>query len=221
MILFGLLFIGNLTASFSPKNVFAQSVGNPSEDMSKKMGVMPFIKVRAVGTIKDVLDVPLSELSFNPENISTESDIILTGIMHEEMKKRHAERIVSLLESIITYDRTIIKTDKTETLRTLGRKIGETLGVDMIWVGCIWQYKRRVGSAIAVSSPASVGFGIGMIDVSTGELLWQGRFEETQRPLLDNILDAKAFFKKGAKWLTADELARFGINELFEKYPFK
>jgi hypothetical protein len=51
-------------------------------------------------------------------------------------------------------------------------------------------------------------------------MLWKGRFEETQKSLSENILEAKSFFKKGAKWLTADDLALYGVKEIFRKYPF-
>jgi len=32
-------------------------------------------------------------------------------------------------------------------------------------------------------------------------------------------LDTWAFIKKGAKWLSADELARYGVREVFKKFP--
>jgi hypothetical protein len=51
-------------------------------------------------------------------------------------------------------------------------------------------------------------------------MLWQAKFDKTQRSLSEDILDARAFFKKGAKWLTADQLARYGVNEIFKKFPF-
>lgn len=37
--------------------------------------------------------------------------------------------------------------------------------------------------------------------------------------LSENVLDAKAFLKRKGKWLTANELARYGINEIFKKSP--
>jgi hypothetical protein len=55
--------------------------------------------------------------------------------------------------------------------------------------------------------------------VANGKTLWKGSFKESQRVLSENILDARAFFKKGAKWLSADELARYGVREILEDFP--
>jgi hypothetical protein len=58
------------------------------------------------------------------------------------------------------------------------------------------------------------------MDIAGGKMLWEGCFEETRRSLSENILDPRAFFKKWAKWLNADDLARFGIKKIFKKYPY-
>ncbi len=42
-------------------------------------------------------------------------------------------------------------------------------------------------------------------------------FDKTQQSLSENLLDAPAFFKHGAKWLTAEELTRGGAETMAEK----
>lgn len=78
--------------------------------------------------------------------------------------------------------------------------------------------KRRIGGSLATSRSASVGFTICLIDVPTGEVLWKGSFEESQKSLSENLLDIKGFLKKDAKWVTADDLTRYGIRELLKKF---
>jgi hypothetical protein len=65
-----------------------------------------------------------------------------------------------------------------------------------------------------------VGFALFFIEVSTGALLWNDSFSETQRSLSENIMAAKEFFEMGGRWLTADELALYGVKELMKKFPF-
>ena len=72
---------------------------------------------------------------------------------------------------------------------------------------------------MGVESPASVAFAVGLIDVASGKMLWEATFDKTQRSLSEDIRDAPAFFKEGAKWLTAKELARYGVNQIFKKFP--
>jgi hypothetical protein len=52
-------------------------------------------------------------------------------------------------------------------------------------------------------------------------MLWTAKFAQTQGYLSDNVLDVWAFVKKGAKWLSADELARYGVEEAFKRSPFQ
>jgi hypothetical protein len=87
-------------------------------------------------------------------------------------------------------------------------------------VGSVWKYRDRVGGDRAASSPASVAFALHLVEVPTGKILWSKSFVQTQRSLSENILNAKAFFDQGAKWLTADELASYGVKELLKDFPY-
>jgi hypothetical protein len=64
-----------------------------------------------------------------------------------------------------------------------------------------------------------VAFTLYLIDVANGRMPWTASFVETQRPLSENILDTRRFLQRGAKWLTADELARWGVKEIRKKSP--
>jgi hypothetical protein len=66
---------------------------------------------------------------------------------------------------------------------------------------------------------ASVAFDMYLIEVSSGRTVWKARFDETQRPLTEDIRAGKVLIKKGVKWLSADELARYGVEEVFKKFP--
>jgi curli biogenesis system outer membrane secretion channel CsgG len=107
-----------------------------------------------------------------------------------------------------------------DTPLTLTQTVGKMLGADFMAVGTVWRYRERVGGTGAVSSPASVAFALHLVDVQDGTVLWSKSFEQTQRSLSENILDAKAFFDQGAKWLTADELAFYGVKEILKEFPF-
>jgi hypothetical protein len=72
---------------------------------------------------------------------------------------------------------------------------------------------------VAAETPASVGFAVYLIEVASGKMLWSDAFSETQRSLSENILQAKGFFEMGGKWLTADELALYGVKDMFKRFP--
>ncbi len=92
-------------------------------------------------------------------------------------------------------------------------------GAESVMVGRVFRYRERVGTAYSVEIPASVAFDILLIRVSDGQLLWVGRFNETQKALFDNLFGIRTFLKRSARWLTADELALSGLEKVLESFP--
>ena len=50
-------------------------------------------------------------------------------------------------------------------------------------------------------------------------MLWRARFDETQKPLLDNLLFVGRFLQGGGVWQTSDTLARIGLERVLETFP--
>jgi len=50
-------------------------------------------------------------------------------------------------------------------------------------------------------------------------MVWEGKFDETQRPLTENLFKIGSFFRRKASWLTAAELASVGMDEMLRKFP--
>jgi hypothetical protein len=94
-----------------------------------------------------------------------------------------------------------------------------TAGADSVIVGRIFRYRERVGTAFSVDTPASVAFDILLIRVSDGQLLWVGRFNETQKSLFENLFWLGKFINRSARWLTADELGDSGLAEVLKSFP--
>lgn len=99
------------------------------------------------------------------------------------------------------------------------KKLGENLKADVAIKGYVLKYIDKVGGKYGISSPASVSFIINLYDIKDGSLIWSGSYKETQISLSENLLNIDLFFKRGFKWLTADELAKFGISEIIHKIP--
>lgn len=213
------MILAFLVYGFLTSKVHAQSETGPPEVQVKKIAVMPLLIGRYGSTVSETLNAPISRLYFDPENIGFNSDQVLTGYVQEALKAKHGERVVTLADVREAYEQ-ISKDREKDTPRILAQKVGKALGANLIMAGNIWRYKERMGGSAGVERPASVAFAVYLIDVPGGKMLWKAKFEETQRSLSENILDAKAFFKKGAKWLSANDLARYGVREIFKKYPF-
>ncbi|HWP91932.1 MAG TPA: hypothetical protein VNN20_07030 [Thermodesulfobacteriota bacterium] len=91
---------------------------------------------------------------------------------------------------------------------------GKNLGADAVLFGYISEYKEREGGELGVSSAASVAFSVQLLNTVDGQILWEDYFAETQRPLSENLLEVRKFLRRGAKWITADDLAKEGVVEV-------
>jgi hypothetical protein len=98
-------------------------------------------------------------------------------------------------------------------------QMGRELGADFVMVGLVFRCDERVGSSWGVEKPASVAFHLHVIRIRDGAAVWDGRFDETQKALFDNLLQTGSFLRRKAHWLTAAELAEVGMDELLKKLP--
>ncbi len=126
--------------------------------------------------------------------------------------------MISLVKLLEVYEQ-IARDALQDTPRTIAKNLGRALNANLIMVGTVCRYRDRVGRAAGVQSPASVAFSVYLVDLATGEMIWKANFIEAQQSLSENILNARAFLKKGAKWLSASELARYGVTEVFKRFP--
>jgi hypothetical protein len=80
-------------------------------------------------------------------------------------------------------------------------------------VGRVQRYRERIGDEWGAKSPASVAFVLDLVDVRRGDVIWSARFDETQKPLSDNIFALGDISQRGIRWLTADQLAEEGVRK--------
>ena len=96
---------------------------------------------------------------------------------------------------------------------------GRELNANFVLIGFLFRFQERIGSSMGVEKPASVGFDLHLLRVKDGKEVWKGRFDETQRPLSENVLNIGAFFRRKASWLSAKELVGVGMDELLVRLP--
>jgi hypothetical protein len=75
----------------------------------------------------------------------------------------------------------------------------------------IFRYEERIGGNLGAEKPAGVGFHMHLME--NGVLKRVFIFDEDQQALSENLFNIGKFFRRGAKWLTAEELSRDAINQ--------
>ena len=101
----------------------------------------------------------------------------------------------------------------------LVRSVGEKTGGDAILTGVVTRYEEREGGPIGIKKPASVGFEARLINAKDGKILWAGKYAETQKSLTDDLSMIFIFIRRGGKWLTAEQLTRYGVSEMLKTMP--
>jgi hypothetical protein len=187
------------------------------------IAVMPFLKGMHDSSVDEAidrtLDCPLAELCFDTRDITSGAEKNLTRYMQAALEDRLGERMIPLGKTLTIYEG-LAKDQTADSPRSLAVSLGRELKADHIIAGTVWRYRERTGTARASASPASVAFVVYIINVTDGRRLWKGSHVETQKPLSQSIFEARTFFKRGARWLSVDELARYGIDEIVEQFPY-
>jgi len=186
----------------------------------QSIALMPCIK----GMYDTSLGAPMSrllycriaDLCFNIKEIKSNSDELMTVFLQNALQKRYNTALVPFPAVWAAYSG-LPANSTADTPQSLATALGRKLKADHIMVCIVWRYKERVGTAEASASPASVAFTLYLLNVEQGIPVWEATFDKTQQALSDNLLNAKVFFTMGARWLTADELARYGIEKVLNE----
>ena len=92
-------------------------------------------------------------------------------------------------------------------------------GATAVVLGEVTRYREREGGASGAFRPASVSFVLNLYSAPEALRVWSARFDETQQSLSANVVRAREYPGRGTRWLTAAELARWGIEHAIDAVP--
>ncbi len=181
----------------------------------RSVAVIPFFITTSSGGEKAFVRDPISGRSFLAGEIAPNAQGQLTNLLYKKLAAFPELEIAPLKEVEEAAKAGNFQRDPINS----GRKVGEALGVEGVILGWGFRYEERLGSGISVERPASVSFVIHLVNVADGSIRWTGRFQETQKPLSENILKLGSFLRRGGIWLKAENLASVGMDEILVSFP--
>lgn len=183
-----------------------------------RLAVLPFQAVSPDDGQSSSVRCPVCGSVNSSGSIVKGAEKVVQDLFTDKLRDLKSTDIISSEKAAGAYQR-ISSDSMKQTQKELIKKVGAELHADFLVAGYVYHYRERMGYDYAVERPASVGFEIHLISVKDGSSLWRGIFDKTQKSLMEDVFQASSFFKGGAKWLTARELTKLGIDEIFETFP--
>jgi hypothetical protein len=206
------LFVG--CASSTPVRT-AEAEREPA--VLNRIAVLPFEKLTSDDANR-VARSPIGGTVFNTCFLPQNAEAIVQDFFLQRLEQSGRFTIIPPYQADLVFQKVKaenIKASVTQHLQMTGKAL-EAEGIVIGYVSC---FRERVGYAFSAERPASVTFGIYMIRVSDGELVWGRIYDKTQQSFSENILQASTFFRRGLRWVTAAELAEDGVIEILRTFP--
>jgi hypothetical protein len=213
--------------SGSPINGGAETDRTSSEnaDLStlqfQRIAVMPFYVGKLESPEKPLekpLNQPLKQLNIDAANLAEGADRVMTRLVNDVLKIRFEDQVVSMQEAAAVYA-DVIRDQTLDTPRKRAKKFGGNLHADLVMVGTIWRFREKGSDKEMPSSPASVAFSVYLMEVASGKRLWRNAFDGTQKALSEDVLGGLKQIKMGLRWLSVNELAHYGVKNVFRNFP--
>ena len=138
----------------------------------------------------------------------------ITKMMYEALEHRSHLHLVSAQE-VGTSLKKMEASEEVIPWKERISHVGSHLNVDAIIIGLIRTYRERVGTKIG-ATPAAVGFEVHLVDPHGQKIFWTGEYYEEQRPMNEDFM---GFIERGGAFVTAKELARYGIHKMMKQFP--
>jgi hypothetical protein len=181
------------------------------------LAVLPFLVEKMEDPGRGAV-CPICKGIYQRGEISPGSQNILTRFLYEKMEANGIFKIIpmkKLEEALSTWERKHFE----EKPIPSSIQVGKELNADFMIIGSVFRFEERIGSRMGVDKPASVGFDVHLFRLKDEKMVWVGRFDETQKPLSENLFEIGSFFRRKGSWLTAEELASVGMDEMLRKLP--
>ena len=186
-------------------------------EMKPSLAVLPFFIHRGEGPGRGAA-CPICKGVIQRGEILLGSQNTLTRLLEQKMEALGTFKVLPLEKVEETFSQVDRRQFELKPMRS-SIQLGKTWNMDFIFIGVLFRFEERIGSSIGAEKPASVGFDVHLIRLKDEKMVWTGKFDETQRPLSENLFKIGSFVRRKGSWLTAEELSSVGMDEMLKRLP--
>ena len=181
--------------------------------------VLPFRNLNKQNGETSLIRCPGCGTAFATGPVSLSASQLLTEHLLTFLNENRRFKVISSRPAITVQSESFAASNRRLAEQQALMSAGRAAKADLVLAGYIYRFKQRVGTNYSVQSPASVAFGIHVISVADGSIVWYGHHDETQQSLSENLFNLKKFLKRKWRWITAEELATSALEELLKTFP--
>lgn len=183
-----------------------------------KVLVLPFQNMAWLhGTDVNVSN-PLTGKVYMTGPVSEGAERFLTDLLVDALQRQTAFHTIPSREAVAVMDALRSAGDYQQSPLKMLAQTGRMLNADIVIQGYLYRFKDRVGANYSAESAASVAFDVYLIDCVEQKLVWSGYFDQTQQALTDDLRYISTFFRRGGRWVTAEEMATTAMDDMFKEF---
>jgi hypothetical protein len=146
--------------------------------------------------------------------VPVEAGATVTQLLWSRLRARQGVTVLSPNEAAKAL--TSQATSEPSTGQSPAVLVAKQLKADASLIGQVLVYQERVGGRFGASPPATVGFEAKVV-AADGHVLWEGNYYEKQRPMIEDVM---GFIQRHGVFVTAEELASYGVEHMLLEFPF-
>ena len=187
-------------------------------DGAGKVLVLPFQDMAWLHGTNVNVRSPLTGKVFMTGATREGADRLLTDLLVDALQQQTALQTVPSRDAYAVMDAVKSAGDSQQSALKILAKTGRMLKADMVIQGYLYRFEDRVGADYSAESAASVAFDVYLIDCVEQKLVWSGYFDQTQQALSEDLRYIGTFFRRGGRWITAEEMATTAMDDMFKEF---
>ncbi|MGE5302977.1 MAG: hypothetical protein ACM3TN_06585 [Alphaproteobacteria bacterium] len=203
MVAAGFLVALGSACSFGPGNIETRHSTDIAARKIRRIAIIP-----PAVSVDRKTPVPFTSTPVDSKPSERDASELLARQLYSIMDAQPGWQIISDRE-VAEVGQTLGSLSEGERLR----RLGELVYADAVVTAQVRRYRERIGNEVGAKSPASVAFVLDLVDVRRGDVVWSARFDETQKPLSENIFAIGDISQRGIRWLRADQLMLEGVKK--------
>lgn len=213
---FGMLAMFFFSGCHAAGNISTSGAANVAPG---RIAVLPFKNMAAIYGENRSVRCPICGNIFTTGPVPNEVPDQLSLQVYRKLKKETKLSLIAPGQARGVISKLLAENAQPLSPRLVVVEAGRALNASAVLDGYVYRYLDRKGTALGVEAPASVAFGMHLVDSETGKILWSGHFDETQQSLSENLLQFETFVQRGGGWVTAEEMAAAAVAALVKEFP--